>query len=325
MACIWHFLPFVQDTSIKVQMKNIYIYIIKKIKKLIIPMYIYNIVYGLIVQISRFKGFEMGGDFNLYNICIAPIINGDQFIYNLGGWFLVPLFLNEIYNVFIRKFLKRFNSTISEWTFFIIGLVLGLVGNQFACVGNRGGWMIVLIRTFHFIPFYSLGILYKNKLETIDKMIPSFWYFVVIYFFKLVIIYHFGRVPSYTSSWCNDFIDGPIMPIVVGYLGIALWMRIATILEPVIGKSKWINLIADNTYSIMMNQFLGFMLVKTIYAIISKIYEGFSNFDLASYKTDIWWYYYPKGINHTLIIYVVAGIIIPILIQKIINEFKKIF
>lgn len=44
--------------------------------------------------------------------------------------------------------------------------------------------------------------------------------------------------------------------LIVAYLGIAFWLRI--------GDNKYINLIADNTYSIMMNQFLGFMIVKTI-------------------------------------------------------------
>ena len=35
------------------------------------------------------------------------------------------------------------------------------------------------------------------------------------------------------------------MPIIIGFLGIALWMRIATIMEPVFGRKKWINLLSD--------------------------------------------------------------------------------
>lgn len=114
------------------------------------------------------------------------------------------------------------------------------------------------------------------------------------------------------------------MPIINGFLGIALWMRIATILEPVIGKSKWINVIADNTYSIMMNQFLGFMIVKTLYALLSRIYVGFSDFDWVNYRTNIWWYYTPKGLNYTLIIYVVVGITLSVLFQKVIDQIKSL-
>ena len=301
-----------EDTVIK--------YVLKKMRTLILPLYVYNIAYGLIVQALRCKDFHIGGDFTLYNIVVAPITNGHQFIYNLGGWFVVPLFMVQVFNVFLRKALKLFYEHLSEWVFWGISVVLGILGNQLACMGClENGWL-VLIRMLYFMPFYSLGILYRNKLENYDRKIPSFWYLCSVFALKLIAICVCGKMPMYTISWCNDFTDGPIMPIVVGYLGIALWMRIAIIMEPVIGKSKWINLIADNTYSIMMNQFLGFMIVKTIFGSINKIGLGFSDFDWSSYKNDVFWYYAPLNLSYTLIIYVVAGLAFPILFQKIIKR-----
>ena len=299
-------------------------YIIKKVRTLVVPLYIYTIVYGLLVEVSRIKGFGMGADMTFVNIVIAPITNGHQFIYNMGGWFIAPLFMVETYNVIIRKILKLIKNNMSEWIFFVLAIILGIFGNQLACMGYLSNWWLVLVRMLYFVPFYELGILYKNKLEFYDRKIPSFPYISIIFLIKLIIIYYYGHMLSYTPSWCNNFTEGPVMPIVIGYIGIALWMRIANILNPVIGRSIWVNLIADNTYSIMMNQFLGFMIVKTIYAFISRCYRGFNDFDWISYKNNIWWYYIPKGIGHTMIIYLVAGIAIPIIIQKIINWLKKI-
>ena len=303
---------------------NVSKYILKKIQVLIVPFYIYNVVYGLIVQFLRTKGFEMGGDFNLQNLTIAPITSGHQFVYNMGGWFLVPLFMVEIYNVLLHKLIKRIYKNTTEWAFGALEIFAGILGNQLACMGYRQNWWLVLVRMLYFAPFYELGILYRSKLETIDKKIPSFWYFAVLFAAQLAIIYHYGKVPSYIPSWCGDFVEGPIMPIVIGVLGIALWLRIANLLEPVIGRSKWINAIADSTYSIMMNQFLGFMIVKTGYALLSKIGSRFSDFDFVSYKTDIWWFYTPKGITQTLIVYVVAGLVFPIFVQKAIDQVKQI-
>ena len=291
-------------------------YFLKKMRTLIIPLYIYTLVYGLIVQVARRAGFAMGGDFNFSDLVIAPITSGHQFIYNMGGWFVVPLFMVEMLNVLIRKILKLIHKDIPEWIFFIIGVALGITGNQLACMGYLQNWWLVLVRMLYFMPFYSLGILYKNRLEQFDRKLPSFWYFTVIFAIKLALAYHYGKMPAYTPSWCHDFTEGPLIPIIVGYLGIALWMRIAGILEPAIGRSKWVNLIADNTYSIMMNQFLGFMIIKTIYAWISKYYAGFSDFNMTSYQTDIFWYYIPKGLSYTVLIYVAAGIAFPILVQK---------
>ena len=89
------------------------------------------------------------------------------------------------------------------------------------------------------------------------------------------------------------------MPIIIGFLGIALWMRIATIMEPVFGRKKWINLLADNTFSIMENQFLGFLLVKVAFGTIANGTKLFLKFDWSRCKSDIWWYYMPKDVEQT--------------------------
>lgn len=57
---------------------------------------------------------------------------------------------------------------------------------------------------------------------------------------------------------------------------------------------------------------------------IDKLNIGFSDFNWNNYKTNIWWYYVPKGIKHTLIIYLVVGIVFPIIVQKIIDRLKQI-
>lgn len=148
-----------------------------------------------------------------------------------------------------------------------------------AYMGYRTGWWLVLVRLLHFITFYEMGILYKRKLESYDKKISSFYYFTVIIAIKLALIYSHGGVQVYTPSWCDDFTENPVMPIIIGGLGIAFWLRAANVLEPTIGQSKWVNIIADNTYSIMMNQFLGFMAVKTVFAIMSIWTRAFEDFD----------------------------------------------
>ena len=286
-------------------------------------MYIYTFVYGLIVILLKKRGFEIGKDFSLNNIFIMPIKDGHQFYYNMGGWFLVPHFMVQVFNVMVRKLAGKIKSNNKEWFIYAFYLLLGIGGNQLAGMGYYSDWWRVLVRMLYFLPFYGLGILFKNKLEIYDRKIPTFWYMVVVFTIKLIIIYKFGRSPQYSAAWCNNFNEGPIMPIIIGVLGIALWMRIANVVTPVIGKSKWINLIADNTYSIMMNQFMGFMLVKAFYAFMNKNFSLFSGFDWDAYKTDIFYFYTPNGIGHSLIFYTVAGIAVPIIIQKIIDYIKN--
>lgn len=81
---------------------------------------------------------------------------------------------------------------------------------------------------------------------------------------QLTIIFVCGYAPQYEPVWCN-FPQFSILPYLTAFTGIAFWLRIARILTPVIGSSKLVNIIADSTYSIMVNHMLGFMLVKLFF------------------------------------------------------------
>lgn len=126
--------------------------------------------------------------------------------------------------------------------------------------------------------------------------------------------------PTYVPSW-SQFAEFSCIPYAVGFLGIAFWLRICRILEPAIGRSKVINAIADNSFSIMVHQFLGFMLVKSFYATGYRYTDKlFQDFDWNAYHTDIWYYYTPKGLPQTLIIYVFVSIALAIIIQRVIDK-----
>ena len=73
----------------------------------------------------------------------------------------------------------------------------------------------------------------------------------------------------------------------------------------------------------MINHFAGFMIVKLIYALFSKYTSIFGNFDMDLFKTDIWYFYTPRDTQQALILYLVAGIVFPIIIQKILTFIKN--
>lgn len=245
-------------------------------------------------------------------LLLWPITNGHQFGLNMGGWFVIPLFMVEVYNVLIRKLFYKLHIRVNEWVYFVLNMFLGIFGVILADLGYNQGWWLVLVRMLFFLPFYEIGILYKEKLEKYDNRISGFWYFAAIFGINLLLLYVYGYIPYYTPAWCNNFGSVPIVPYMVGILGIAFWFRISKIMEPGIGKSKYVNLIADNTFSIMIHQFLGFMVLKTIFAMISKWTPLCSDFDWVKYKTDIWYYYVPNGEVQFVILYLVAGIAISV-------------
>lgn len=60
-------------------------------------MYVWNIIYAIFIQIIRLNDFSIGGDFTMYNIFIAHLLNGHQFAFTMGLWYVVPLFVIERY------------------------------------------------------------------------------------------------------------------------------------------------------------------------------------------------------------------------------------
>lgn len=297
-------------------------FIIKKVKKLLVPLLLWNIFYAIVVKLLSYGGFTIGVNYKnlIDNLIILPIKTGHQFGYNLGGWFVIPLLMIQIYNVLIRKVINKNCKKFNEWTYFLLNLCLGIIGVYMASRGYNHEWWLVLVRMLYFIPFYSFGILYKNILEKFDT-ISSTKYFTIIFIINMMILIINGYYPGYTPSWCNDFVNGPILPFIVGFVGIAFWLRIAKLLEPIIGKNKYLNLIADNTYTIMINHILGFMILKAIFGILSLCLPIFGNFDWLQFKTNIWYLFIPKNIAKMKILYLIMGIAFPILLQLFINKY----
>ena len=300
--------------------KSIPKYFVKKVKSLLIPLFIWNIFYGICVDVSHNFGFTIGGEFNLHNLLIAPLIDGHQFAYNLSGWFVVPLFLTETLNVIFRKITSFTSHPIKEYIVFAIYLSIGVAGVYLSNNGYNVGWWLILTRTMAFFPFFGGGIFYKKVLEKYDKL-PDLLYFAIVLFIQLLLMLIYGAPLTYTISWGQY--TGLIRPFIIGFVGVAFWLRVCRVLEPILGRNKYINLIADNTYSIMIHHFAGFMIVKLIFAILSKCTPLFSAFDMHLFKTDLWYFYKPNNVYQTLILYLIAGIVVPIIIQKAIDYFKN--
>ena len=291
--------------------KNALKFICYKFKKLMIPLYVWNLVYGILVLCSKQIGFAMGGGFSLWNLFVAPITDGHQFVYNMSGWYVPSLFFAHVVNVLFRKFIGKF-SLNNDWLVEGIYLFVGMAGVYFAMHGYRTGAWLPIVRLAYFLPFYGLGTLYKSKLEGKIR-IPGIFYFGIVMTVQLLIITVNKGVTVYYPSWCENF-DNVYMPFLAGGCGIFFWLGIAKRLEPVIGKNKYVLLVAEHGYSIMINQFLGFFAVKSLFAFGNKFFHVFGEFSWEQFAHNVWYYYVPRGMNQWLLVYCVAGIVVPVLI-----------
>lgn len=299
---------------------SIGVYIVKKFKKLIIPLYTWNLIYCILVYLSMDWGFTIGTSTSVSivdKLLIMPLIDGHQFGYNLATWFIFPFFCVEIFNVLARAIIKgKYQDEIIFLISFIIGLIAVKYANQLEVKKDLLLWFI---RFGYFLPFFCFGILYKSTLESKDKL-SNLYYFGVILLISLVLMIKYGTlVKGLVPSWGNFNIN-PLTVYVVGGLGIAFWLRITRILTPVLGQNKTVNLIANNTFYIMIHHILGFMILKTIYFILAKYIHLDPVFNVEQFHTNLWYYYNIDGLSQFSILYVLFGLIVPIIIRKIVPK-----
>lgn len=298
--------------------KSILSFLSKIIKKFLVPLYIWNFIYGIIITILHKLGFTFGAKLSFHSLFILPIFDGHQFVLNLSSWFIWPLFMLEAIHIFIIKILK---CKKDYYFYFFYSVLIGFLGVELSILEYNKGLFLLFTRVMYFWPFFSLGMLYRIHLELKDNL-NNYIYFSLIFLVSLISFYFFDGTITYTPSWGNDF-DNFYRPFLVGFLGIAFWLRISQILVPILKDNKLVLFISRNTFSIMMHHLLGFFLLKCCFYILFKIHI-ISNFDVKSFKTIFFYKYLPKNISNFTILYVVMGFFIPIVILKIKNYIKNV-
>ena len=293
-------------------------YIWRKFKKLMVPYFIWNAVYGLLAWGLRFLEFEIGGDFNLYNLFLAPFMGGHQFMFNAAAWFVPALFLFEVVNIIIVKVLKILHFD-NEYILAAVYIFAGVLVVALAMRGSVYDYYKIPGRMMMMAPAFALGRLYKIKIKQYDTM-PSVIYIPVVVLLSFVMVRtHPGL--NYSAVWVTGFTSTVFTPIVTMILGIAFWLRISKLLYMLLSKiggevRRFVLRMGSNTYAIMMHQLLGFFFVNTIYAIMRYLNVGFVRlFDMSAYHSDIYYTFEPGGEIWKLV-YVLAGIAIPLMIQR---------
>ena len=287
-------------------------YLKKKAKRLLLPYLIWNVVYGLLAAAMRaFGGFAMGEPVSLKTLFVTPFLNGYQFILNYAAWFVPVLFIVEMMNLCMRLLLGRLRIN-SEWLILIGTLAVGMLVVWFAMEGHVWGLYKTPGRILFLYPCFQMGQFYKKKLEARDTL-GNLPYFIIVIGVQVVLSLCCNGL-AYSSVWCTGFANGPVIPYVTVVSGVAFWLRVAKILAPLCGES--LLYLGRNTYAVMMHHIMAFMLVKMILAGIAAHTGYLADFDFTEFYNNIDYYYLVKGSEAFKMVYLAAGVALPLLLQR---------
>lgn len=333
-------------------------YLKKKVRRLLAPYFIWNVVYGLLAWGMRGAGFAMGEGISLQTLFVQPFVHGYQFIYNYASWFVPALFLIELMNLLARMILRRVirgarclcgrasghmrrgagqtsggiekdgvaapgpaEDNIVEWIMLAGSLLVGITVVWLAIGGHVWGDYKAPGRILFLFPCFQMGQFYRKKLEKHDTA-GNVAYFAVLIGVQVVLNVGLNGL-AFSSVWCTGFANGPVIPYVTIVSGIAFWLRVARILTPVFGQSRSVQYLGRNTYAVMMHHVMAFMLVKIVIAAVAAHTGLCADFDFGQFYSNIDYYYFVRGAEQFGMVYLAAGVVLPLGVQCGVDRIRK--
>ena len=306
----------------------------RKALRLLLPYFLWNVLYGLLAAALRAYGFWIGGELSLWSLFVEPFYSGHQFMYNAPSWFVIPLFLTEAVNLTVRggmewlgrrlegcSLLKRWTAYFGgenrerlEWPLMGLYLCIGFVLVWLSARGSVYDWYRIPGRVMYMLPCYQMGRLYRTRLEKKDTL-PDGLYFGALLLIQLAVA-RFCLGTAVSVVWCNGFINGPVIPFLTAATGIAFWLRVSARLVPVLGESRLWRYLGRNTFAVMMHQLTAILVLKGVFAAANAFLGWCEDFDWEAFRADVYYVYLPGGFPQFRMVYVIAGIVLPLVLQK---------
>lgn len=304
--------------------KNLKLFILNKAKRLLVPYFVWNLIYGIIfTSLTKMNVIDYSGHgarmLTLKTLFIDPWVDGHQFIFNLATWFVLTLFLVQLVYVLFRRACSyiNFSNEYFIMTFFII---IGAISTFLANSGNIYGYKFTIIKVLFLIPFFQMGYLYKQKLESRDNL-NNILYFIVLFSIQFLLIKKYIDL-SFSVAWLNVFNkENILLPYISSVTGILFWLRISKILLKSFEGNKVVEFIGSHTWDIMTHHIFVFFILNLCILILSPVLE-LSGFNYELFKTDVWYTYMPINSPNITLFYSIAGVSVPLIIRYSFEKFK---
>lgn len=304
------------------KLKTPFSYLWKKIKTLLIPLWGWNLFYGLVLVIMHKCGFTFGEPLTLRNLLLFPINSENLYVLNMGSWFIFPFFMVQFLYAVCKVLLDFIGKPkVTDGALRTAFIIAGFCGVYLAGHGYHETELYPVFRVLYFMPFYALGMIYKDFLEKKICRIPAWICLGSCLLISLLINTYYGKAVYVIPSSC-DYPFGIWATYLSGITGILFWLKISQILSEHGKLCKSLAILGRSTWEIMFHQFLGIMAVKFLFAGCHDLFGIFSDFDKGAYLGDIWYLYKPKGLQEYTFLYVLGAIGVPLLVKWLLGKVK---
>ena len=256
----------------------------KSAVRLLVPLYIYNALYGILaLLLRRFAGATLGAPLSAYTLMLAPLTDGQHFAYNLGAWFLFPLFLARTVYLLLDRLLARVRWR--ETVALVLCLIPGVLAVSLCRAGRQGAVPLFVLRTATTVPYLTVIVVLRALLCTRYENL------------------------AYLLSDCSYFGCDAFGVYAGGAMAIAFYLRLARLLAPCVQKSRLALFVSRHTFDVMMHHYLGFYALNCVFLAVHILGLGAADFSVNSLRTVSGYVYTPGGRSEWAVLYLIAGVL----------------
>lgn len=328
-------------------------YILHKAKTLLLPYFIYNLIYGILSTHLDYQEIYLGSGISWWNMFIEPFLGGHQFGLNSPAWYVPALFVVLTINILARKALsalfaccrkskegneqaEELNRKIMPVTDIIMllgSLAAGILTIYLAIGGHVYDYLKTPGRFLIMLPGIQFGRCYKTYLETkfedLRKKIGEVKYhallFAVILIIQYFLSFRLGNL-AFGVVWCSNFGNGPFVPYITVITGMSFWLLISKLLARLSLKTKCLNFllwVGRGSYHIMTNHFSVLLIINLVCRFLSKS-RGFNlGFEEELFAHDFTYQCLYASYHGTRIINVILCVSIPTIIYMLVVKIRR--
>lgn len=292
-------------------------YLLRKARALLIPFFIWNLIYGILTSVLRYADFiTYGSPLSFKTLFIRPFLDCAMFEFTLPSWFVPALFLVIFVYSLLRKFMMRFwNPYIMTFIFIWIGIMCV----YFSRHGYNHSYMLIILKTGFFLQFYHIGNFFQTHIEA--HFHHPLFVISATSLINVILIYitndqiYFNDLATMSGFLTNYY----WLPLLTSLTGICFWLTISKILVPAIGDHPVITYISENTFTIMMHHVFFFNIYNLLLTILVKSSVLHLPFDIQSFRNTAWYRFEP--FNACKIVYVIFGLFGPLLCKYLFQRY----
>lgn len=294
-----------------------------KIKKLLIPYVIWNIVSLLIAYVlDRIFNINWAHIPDIKSI-INSFISGPLTSLNGASWFLIMLFwISILYNIF-QNIVK--SNKFTDVFFTILFLILGLI-STYLCTKQyyeKGTLWVFALKIVFYIQFYHYGYIFKkyieNKLLELKNTKTIIICCICILINVILATIYGDKIIFASTSEMGQFKTW-YLPLITSITGILFYYELMKFLSIKIGQNSITDFISRNTFVIMQTHLLFANIPNfIIYTKILLGRENYANFNVESFRNMAWLTIYK---NYSLL-YFFCGLIGSLIVAYSIEKCKE--